>query len=273
MFVLLCIVSAFVFLLIYEFWYKKLKDETRTFINLIFVIGIILIGVIAVNTKPDSSSYAPTFADSFARVDNTYEQVPTTTTLTTVPEASEVNETVDTFSPAVESTEIDTDPVLADYLRQRTEITDLFIQAVNENYSQNTIVSLQNDMNRINDQINTYINRKNDVSLETTRRDLQAEVDAKMREIDLSQSSLNMNLYDQAPINTTTYTPPNALYNSASTNLPTSNHTYPSTYVNPNANTRTEQVSGYMRQNGTYVQPYTRTIRNNTKTDNFSYRP
>lgn len=49
-------------------------------------------------------------------------------------------------------------------------------------------------------------------------------------------------------------------------------YNYNNTYVNPNANRRQIEVKGYYKSNGTYVEPYIRTIPNNTKTDNLRFK-
>lgn len=44
----------------------------------------------------------------------------------------------------------------------------------------------------------------------------------------------------------------------------------PAAFVGHHINAQ-EVVNGYVKQDGTYVQPYFRTQANNTKTDNYSY--
>lgn len=41
--------------------------------------------------------------------------------------------------------------------------------------------------------------------------------------------------------------------------------------VNAQTNPSTVNVNGYVKNNGSYVQPYVRTAPNNTRRDNFSY--
>ena len=46
----------------------------------------------------------------------------------------------------------------------------------------------------------------------------------------------------------------------------------PQPYINPYANPSQINVNGYLRSNGTYVQPYIRTAPNNIQYDNLRYR-
>lgn len=45
----------------------------------------------------------------------------------------------------------------------------------------------------------------------------------------------------------------------------------PNSFYSTNTNPNVEQVSGYVKSNGTYVEPYIRTVKNSTETDNYSY--
>lgn len=291
--VILCFVAAIIFIIGYEYL-KSQKPETRAAVKItIFLIGVIFLCFI-LGSSDKSDKYYPSYSN--ITVDTTNIQTATTPAPTPAPDTF-VSVTVD--SPMIESAP-EIDPVLESFTNAKQIVRQRLIDAINDvdNYNEYEIRKLQDQLSSINREIDRY-NNKDVASSQSNYRDLNLVMDEQIRlqRARMNSSSTYYNdptdnytptsKYSNDQINTytpstdygipTTYTPStytSTPYQSAYTPTPSYRSTYtPSTYVNPNANSNTVQVSGYYRSNGTYVAPHIRTAPNSTKTDNFSYRP
>jgi hypothetical protein len=116
---------------------------------------------------------------------------------------------------------------------------------------------------------NREIERQNQIAELERKRELENQQTETNSEYSSNNYVTDYSRYES----TKSYDLPTSYYPTPSAPRISSYSSYSSSYYSTNTNPNHVQVDGYYKSNGTYVEPYIRTVPNSTIRDNFSTSP